>query len=114
MKPLYESVKKEKKDKKEKTTADKMFEELGYKKTITGFEIARYRKEFKLKGARNIIFSIDKEICVCEENEKGLAVNRDYFNMQELQAINQKCKELGWLDNKSTRVLEYADNPIVP
>lgn len=91
MRPLYESVKKE------KSEADKMFEELGYEKTITGFEIARYRKEFNLKGARNIIFSTDKEICVCEENERGLAVNRDYFSTQELKAINEKCKELGWL-----------------
>lgn len=78
--------------------ADEMFEELGYENIINETCICEYRKYFKLKRARHIIFAIDKTISVCEENEKTLAVNRDYFNMQELQAINEKSKELGWLD----------------
>lgn len=81
--------------------ADKMFEELGYKKVREdndSFEI-RFVKKFNIKRPRHIIFSVlDKEISVCEENNKELAVNRDYFSMQELKAINEKCKELGWIE----------------
>ena len=78
--------------------ADKLFKELGYKKIDDNSCIARYRKEFKLKHARGIIFAIDKTVCVGEENARELIINRDYFDMQELKAINEKCKELGWLD----------------
>lgn len=77
--------------------ADKMFEELGYENIINEMCVCEYIKYFRLKGARHIIFQIDKTISVCEENEKCLAVNRDWFSMQELQAINQKCKELQWI-----------------
>ena len=77
-------------------SADEMFEELGYENIINETCICEYRKYFELKRARHIIFAIDKTISVCEENEKTLAVNRDYFNMQELQAINKKVEELGW------------------
>lgn len=81
--------------------ADEMFEELGYKKVRKNndsYEI-RFIKDFKLKRPTHIIFSNDKEICVCEENERELAVIRTWFNMQELQAINEKVKELGWESN---------------
>lgn len=81
--------------------ADEMFEELGYKKVREdndSFEI-RFVKKFNIKRPRHIIFSVlDKEISVCEENNKELAVNRDYFSMQELKAINEKCKELEWIE----------------
>lgn len=78
--------------------ADKMFEELGYeRKNNDSFEI-RFVKKFIIKRPRHIIFSVlDKEISVCEENEKELAVKRDYFSMQELKAINKKVEELGWI-----------------
>ena len=78
-------------------TADEMFEELGYKIIFDNISAFRYVKHFELKSARHIIFSIDRCISVCEENDKELAVKRDYFNMQELQAINKKCRELGWI-----------------
>ena len=81
---------------KNKKTADEMFEKLGYKRIGTGVGVC-YRKEYKLKGAKQIIFMIDQTISVCEENEKGLAVNRDWFSMHELQAINKKVEELGWI-----------------
>ena len=76
-------------------TADEMFKELGYVKVEKAWGI-EYKKEFKLKNPRHIIFSPDKEVAVCEDNEVGLAVRRDYFTMQELKAINKKCEELGW------------------
>ncbi len=77
-------------------SADEMFEKLGYRILFDESCLCRYIKHFELKPARHIIFSFDKEVSVSEENEKGLAVNRDYFIMPELQAINAKVKELGW------------------
>lgn len=81
--------------------ADKLFEKLGYEKVRKdndSYEI-RFIKKFTLKRPRHIIFTVlDKEISVCEENEKRLAVIRDWFSMQELKAINLKCKELGWIE----------------
>ena len=79
-------------------TADEMFERLGYRIMFDNTCMFRYVKCFELKPKRHIIFAIDKTISVCEENENELSINRDYFTMQELKAINKKCKELGWLD----------------
>ena len=78
-------------------SADEMFEKLGYEIDYDDCCLMRYVKFFDLKPARHILFSCDREVCVCEENEKELAVNRDYFSMEELQAINKKCEELGWI-----------------
>ena len=78
-------------------TADKMFEKLGYKIMFDNTCKFRYVKHFTLKPARHIIFAIDKTISVCEENKNELAINRDYFTIQELQAINKKVEELGWI-----------------
>ena len=62
--------------------ADNMFKKLGYTKLETKYEI-QYSSEFKL-------FKLDKRFnnIFCE----------DYFGLDELQAINKKCKELKWLD----------------
>lgn len=84
------------KKKEKESEADKLFEELGYKIMFDNTCMFRYVKCFRLKPKRHIIFAIDKTISVCEENEKELAINRDYFNMQELKAINKKVEELGW------------------
>lgn len=78
-------------------SADEMLEELGYRILFDNTCMFRYVKCFRLKPKRHIIFAVDRTISVCEENDKDLAINRDYFNMQELQAINLKCKELGWI-----------------
>ncbi len=77
--------------------ADEMFEKLGYKIMFDNTCLFRYVKCFELKPKRHIIFAIDKTISVCEENENELAINRDYFTMQELKAINKKVEELGWI-----------------
>ena len=85
-------------------SADEMFEELGYERVRENndsFEI-RFVKKFNIKRPRHIIFSVlDKEISVCEENEKELAVKRDYFSMEELKAINKKVVELGWIGKEN-------------
>lgn len=88
MRPLYECVKEE------KSEADKMFEELGY---IEHFKYAEnegyidtetYRTDSSRCMGKSIIFQyVDRRILMPH-----------VINMQELKAINQKCKELGWLD----------------
>ena len=79
-----------------------MFEDLGYMKFGEDTDCSiTYIKEFELKRPRHIIFSaLDEEISVCEENEKELAVKRDYFSMKELNAINKKVEELGWIEKE--------------
>ena len=77
--------------------ADDILKELGYKKVENAAWGIEYKKEFKLKNPKHIIFGPDKAVAVCEENERGLAVRRDYFDTQELIAINKKCEELGWI-----------------
>lgn len=63
-------------------TADELFAELGY----TFFKTAHSISYDNLNGL-SIIFSLRyKEIAV------GPSIN-----VQELQAINKKCQELGWL-----------------
>lgn len=74
-------------------TADEMFEELGYKKYITD----KYQGYYQYGRQSNticILFILDK---------KAIAIRYDGSNtpaitMNELQAINKKVEELGWLD----------------
>lgn len=67
-------------------TADEMFEELGYKKIV-----GERTEAFKLLRAnKNIYFS--KII-----NRIRIDGEYDFIDMQELQAINKKCEELGWI-----------------
>ena len=73
-------------------TADEMFEELGYEKIIESNVRIDYERE-GLYFDKEIVFGlIDKIICV--ELGTGESTN---INMQELQAINKKCQELGWI-----------------
>lgn len=64
--------------------AYKMFKKLGYMID---------------EDEQRVIFD-DREINIIFD-KKTKTVNTDYaitFNILELQAINKKCKELGWLD----------------
>lgn len=73
-------------------TADEMFEELGYYLDVENNvfciwvnddgEVIKFNKKYK-KFYKALY---------CEQFE--------YITMQELKAINEKCKELGWLDEK--------------
>lgn len=66
--------------------ADKMFEELGYKKQIQNKNILIYDG-----NGKDVCFVLNtKEISI------GIGFERNYFNMQELKAINKKVEELGW------------------
>lgn len=74
-------------DIKEKT-ADKMFEELGYVKSLT-----KQVAYLKNNNTEFILFINDKKgVCIHKEGTEYPA-----FTMQELQAINKKCKELKWI-----------------
>ena len=64
---------------KKKKTADKIFEELGYKKKFNNY----YEHDFGT--------TIEFENKYKEINIRGL------IEMQELQAINKKCEEMGWI-----------------
>ncbi len=72
--------------------ADKMFEELGYKK----LNKTQIKKEYKTMS--NLI-ECDYKGPMCDfvtfyKNKSFNTVSS--ANMQELQAINEKVKELGW------------------
>ena len=70
--------------------ADEMFEKLGYKKeSLEDEETEAYIEDVEPSAFRTeIYFHKDKWLI-------GIHTN---INMQELQAINLKCKELGWIE----------------
>lgn len=72
--------------------ADEMFEELGYEKY--GNEVNSFEIMYK-KNNHEITFYREKKFFDC-----GCGIGREFINMQELQAINEKVKELGWFGRK--------------
>lgn len=69
-------------------TADELFKELGYEIWTNDKGTVFYKGENK-----NIIFDkYAKEICLSDKTELGVDIT-----MKELQAINKKCQELGWI-----------------
>lgn len=66
--------------------ADKMFEKLGYEKIETKDEITYHFNN------RDIIFYLNRKTV-----DSCSGFSTVFITMQELQAINEKCKELGWL-----------------
>lgn len=85
MRPLYESVKEE------KSKADKMFEELGYRVehyhyNCDNSDIYTYHEKNRTNFLR---------FNTAEQSFYSLFDKT--YNIEELKAINQKCKELGWL-----------------
>ncbi|MCI8470376.1 MAG: hypothetical protein HFJ35_02630 [Clostridia bacterium] len=71
--------------------ADEMFKELGYKKNHTQLGDIEYYKDDD-----NVIYFY---LAYKKFNKSGEYDGMcDYITMQELQVINEKVKELGWLD----------------
>lgn len=73
------------------TEADKLFKNLGYKKTkeiYENFTVIVYKSE-----DISIEFTSDKEIILTNKSNNYENV---ILNIKELKAINLKCKELGW------------------
>lgn len=77
--------------------ADEMFKELGYEKIRNNEKEILYKKEYKSK-ANFIAFDFYTKTMLCEYADEDYEFNGALnINMQELQAINEKCKELNWL-----------------
>ncbi len=80
--------------------ADEMFKELGYKKEEDNFGIIEYHKQTEEPyfGNKNYkCFYANYTIVFSSKNfYKYSNCNNKSFTMQELQAINEKVKELGW------------------
>ena len=70
--------------------ADKMFEELGYKKKNLDIVFSRFWEEWENEDlAKTFSFNtVYEALDITDENAYGIT-------MQELRAINEKCKESG-------------------
>lgn len=73
--------------------ADEMFEDLGYKRKNLDIVFSRFWEEWEnIDLSKTFSFNTEyKTIDVTDENSYGIT-------MEELQAINMKCKELRWLE----------------
>lgn len=80
--------------------ADKMFEELGYKK-LQNEEIIWYQKKTNFIS-KDIIFDLEKKtihIEISYYDKKGnLLKIEGTLTLEELQAINKKVEELKWMN----------------
>lgn len=75
------------------TKADKMFEELGYEKDKN--YSTDYKEKYK-KDDDNVFYFYLKYKGLIKSGEwDGMC---DCITIDELQAINEKVKELGWLE----------------
>lgn len=70
--------------------ADKMFEELGY-------EVSNSEFVEKLNTTTNTVIDNGYIKTIFYNNKTMFIDTNDILNMQELQAINEKCKELEWI-----------------
>lgn len=72
--------------------ADEMLFDLGYKKVDLDFLFSRFWEQWEnVDLEKTISFNTeDKYLKFEDENEYGISI-------QELQAINEKCRELGWI-----------------
>lgn len=81
--------------------ADKMLDELGYKKIEDKYNID-FNKRYNFTNGDKIqeqirFCKLDKYIHIENFNfNSGISFGK-FLDMQELQAINMKCKELGWI-----------------
>lgn len=77
--------------------ADEMFKKLGYKKREAEYCIYYENKDNKtVIEFGKLVKSIGNYQYSYEDNR--YLVDIYYFSMQELQAINEKCKEMGWIE----------------
>ena len=79
-------------------TADKMFEELGYKKIEDEYNI-NYTKMYSFINGNRVreqirFCKLDKYVHIENFNYDTGVIFGKFLNMQELQAINEKVKEL--------------------
>ena len=77
--------------------ADELFKELGYKKIEENDKYVLYLSEKSLWRQRKIRFWKDEKIIFNDLLENDKVVSSVQIGIEELQAINEKVKELGWL-----------------
>lgn len=81
--------------------ANKLFEELGYKKIEDKYNID-FNKRYNFTNGDKIqerirFCKLDKYIHIENFNfNSGISFGK-FLDMQELKAINKKCEELGWI-----------------
>lgn len=73
--------------------ADDILNELGYKKIIDNKTKITYQKKGEYFD-KKIVFKLDDKTVQVEFDTYEVAD----INIQELQVINKKCKELGWIE----------------
>ena len=81
--------------------ADKMFEELGYEKQLDKDNNPNYITYIKYdkdpSSGITISFSLLYETICADTFDEDYEINVAHcMNLKELQAINEKVKELGW------------------
>ncbi len=69
--------------------ADKMFDELGFNK----YEFDTCIDYLNRENRQGITFKKDMKVI-----DSYCGIGSEYITMQELQAINKKCKELEWIE----------------
>lgn len=72
--------------------ADEMFKELGYEKDIDNEEYLRYFHKEDV-----VCIAFDRLLKHIEKYQRNWDKTVGAIYMQELQAINEKVKELGWM-----------------
>lgn len=70
--------------------ADKIFEKLGYEKQKVYVGILTYKNN---NYDAEIEFDLGDQTIYANKDDEAV-----YLDMQELQAINKKCEELGWIN----------------
>lgn len=81
--------------------ADEMFEELGYEK-IVEHELLREHKDntditTEVIMYRDEITNIEISFWSDRTISKERIYDESYLTVTEIEAINQKCRELGWI-----------------
>ena len=76
--------------------ADELFKELGYKKIEENDKYVLYLSEKSLWRQRKIRFWKDEKIIFNDLLENDKVVSSVKIGIEELKAINEKVKELGW------------------
>ena len=76
-------------------TADELFEELGYRK-YTWQDGEMFEKDlFRI----TFIFTVKRFITEYKQGDYNFPEIKPFeISMQELKAINMKCKEMGWIE----------------
>ena len=76
-------------------SAKEMFEELGYEQDLNNKFYIGYIKRIPNTRTKDRIITFMKELKFFTFIDQD---NRTHIELDELKAINQQCKELGWIE----------------